>query len=129
MAESELAARGAREVAAIPVEAHAFGQLAEAWGLSGAEQLTLLGSPPRSSYFKWRKEGGALPGDVRERVSHLLGIWKALNIQFSDPAVADGWLRRSNHAFEDASALDVMLGGRVADIIKVRDHLDAFRGG
>lgn len=129
MAEQELATQSGGEAAALPVDAHAFGQLADAWDLTTTEQMTLLGSPPRSSFFKWRKEGGALPGDVRERVSHLLGIWKALNIHFSDQHLADGWLRRGNRAFEGASALDMMLGGQVADIIRVRDHLDALRGG
>lgn len=128
MVETELAALGAGEATAIPAEAHAFGQLADAWRLNTAEQIRLLGSPPRSSFFKWRKEGVGLPGDVRERISHLIAIWKALNIQFIDPRLADEWLRRPNRAFE-GSALDVMLGGKVADIIKVRDHLDFYRGG
>ena len=33
----------------------AFERIAQAWGLSVDEQLCLLGQPPRSTYFAWRK--------------------------------------------------------------------------
>jgi hypothetical protein len=33
----------------------AFGRIATAWGLSVDEQLRLLGDPPRSTFFAWRK--------------------------------------------------------------------------
>ena len=32
----------------------AFSRIADAWGLSVDEQLRLLGSPPRSTFFSWR---------------------------------------------------------------------------
>src|SRR3546814_11817057 len=84
---------------AIPVGLDAFTPIAEAWGLSTDDQIRLLGSPARSTFFKWKKEGGALPRDTAERISHLLAIWKALQILFTDPQRSDGWLRRSNAFF------------------------------
>ncbi len=33
----------------------AFSRIAEQWGLTVDEQLRLLGEPPRSTYFAWRK--------------------------------------------------------------------------
>ena len=33
----------------------AFIRIAEAWGLTVEEQLRLLGQPPRSTFFAWRK--------------------------------------------------------------------------
>src|SRR3546814_19745544 len=76
-----------------------------------------------------KKEGGALPRDTAERISHLLAIWKALQILFTDPQRSDGWLRRSNAFFDGVSALDVMLEGNFYDIVRVRPSLDAQRGG
>ena len=109
----------------------AFFSLAEHWKLRGAEQRTLLGDPPESTYFKWKKQqDGALSRDVIERISYLLGIWKDLQILFPDPAQADAWLRKPNDAplFGGRPALDRMLSGHVADLYVVRQYLDAQRG-
>lgn len=110
-------------------EIEAFSSLAEQWELSTDEQIKLLGSPARSTFFKWKKEGGNLPNDTIERISHLLSIFKSLEILFQDPDVADRWIKLSNDYFAGRSALDVMLGGTVVDIYKVREYLDAQRGG
>lgn len=109
----------------------AFARIAEAWKLSVPEQLRLLGIASRSSYFKWRKEAAPrLSPDTLERLSYLLGIYKALQILFPVPERADEWLRRPNDAplFGGRSALDLMLSGRVADLYLVRQYLDAERG-
>jgi len=109
----------------------AFFALAERWKLKVAEQRTLLGDPPESTYFKWKKQqDGALSRDAIERISYLLGVWKDLQILFPDPAQADAWVRRPNTAplFGGRSALDRMLSGNVADLYVVRQYLDAQRG-
>ncbi|MBN8728330.1 MAG: DUF2384 domain-containing protein [Xanthomonadales bacterium] len=109
----------------------AFFRIAEQWGLSAEQERVLLGAPGRSTYFRWKKErAGALSRDTLERISYLLGIYKALHILFPDPAQADGWLRRANAAplFGGASALDRMLAGQVGDLQLVRQYLDAQRG-
>lgn len=113
----------------IPVAMEAFTSLADAWEISTDDQIKLLGSPGRSTFFKWKKEGGSIPRDAIERISHLLGIYKALQILLPDPISADEWVKKKNNYFSDQSALEVMLGGDVVDIYKVRQHLDAQRGG
>lgn len=108
-----------------------FFRLAEAWQLRVAEQRKLLGDPPESTFYKWKREQDGAPGrDVVERISYLLGIFKALQILFPDPAQADAWLRKSNQAalFGGHSALERMLSGNVADLFVVRQYLDAQRG-
>ena len=115
--------------AATPDTFDAFLRLAELWELNTDHRLTLLGSPARSTYFKWRKERGSMSADTEERISHLLAIFKALQILFPEPARADAWLRRCNAFFGERSALEVMLGGQLADILTVRAYLDAQRGG
>ena len=69
------------------------------------------------------------PPDTTERVSHLLSIWKALRILFTVDERGDEWIRAPNEYFDGASALDVMLSGKFADLYKVRIYLDAQRGG
>ncbi|HEY3520670.1 MAG TPA: MbcA/ParS/Xre antitoxin family protein [Rhodanobacteraceae bacterium] len=109
----------------------AFFRLAERWDLRAAEQRKLLGDPPESTFYKWKREqDGALSRDTLERISYLLGIFKALAILFPDPARADAWLRKPNSAstFGGHSALQRMLSGNVADLFVVRQYLDAQRG-
>jgi hypothetical protein len=108
-----------------------FFNIAEKWGLSADEQVILLGRPGRSTYFRWKREpSGPLGHDTLERISYLLGIYKALHILLPDPAQADAWVRRPNAAplFAGHSALERMLGGQVADLYSVRQYLDAQRG-
>jgi len=109
----------------------AFFRLAGVWDLRVAEQRKLLGDPPESTFYKWKRElDGSLGRDTLERISYLLGIWKALQILFPDPAQADAWLRKPNAAalFGGHSALERMLSGNVADLFVVRQYLDAQRG-
>jgi len=110
----------------------AFYGLASLWKLSVAEQMTLLGISARSTYFQWKKHPDtALPKDTLERISYLLGIYKALQILLPEAAAADAWVRQPNQAplFGGRSALDRMLSGHVADLFEVRRYLDAQRGG
>ena len=109
----------------------AFMNIAEAWGLTVAEQLKLLGIASRSTFFTWRREREPrLPRDTLERLSYLLGIYKSLQILLPDPKVADQWVRKPNTAptFGGGSALERMLSGQVADLYVVRQYLDAERG-
>jgi hypothetical protein len=109
----------------------AFTRIAELWHLSISDQLALLGITSRSTYFKWRKEPQPkLPRDTLERLSYLLGIYKALQLLLPDSHAADEWIRRPNDAplFGGRSALDRMLSGNVADLFIVRQYLDAQRG-
>ena len=108
-----------------------FFNLAERWKLRVADQRKLLGDPPESTFYKWKRErDGTLSRDTLERVSYLLGIFKALAILFPQPDRADAWLRKPNSAptFGGKSALDRMLSGNVADLFVVRQYLDAQRG-
>ena len=109
-----------------------FFRIAAAWQLSPDEQITLLGNPARSTFYKWKRDGAKeLPRDVLERISYIFGIYKDLQILLPEPAAADAWIRNANtaHLFRGHSALDRMLSGNVADLYVVRQYLDAQRGG
>jgi len=109
-----------------------FFRIAEAWKLSADEARRLLGDPPRSTYFLWKRTGeGQLSRDTLERISYVLGIYKALQILLPQKEAADAWVRRPNTAplFGGKPALARMLSGNVADLYVVRQYLDAQRGG
>jgi hypothetical protein len=115
-----------------PAALRTFFRIASAWELTQAEARALLGDPPESTYYKWKSgKVGSVPSDLLERISYVLGIYKALQILLPDPAAADAWVRRPNAAplFNGRSALELMLSGRVADLFLVRQYLDWERGG
>lgn len=109
-----------------------FLRIADLWDLSVDQQMTLLGITARSTFFKWKTgPNTALPKDTLERISYILGVYKALQILLPDEQAADEWIKRPNEApfFAGKSALDRMLSGQVADLFIVRQYLDAQRGG
>lgn len=110
----------------------AFFKIAERWYLDTDEQMGLLGLSARSTYFKWKKDlDGHLSLDTLERISYLLGIFKALHVLLPDEQAADSWIRKPNSAsiFGGKPALKRLLSGRVSDLYVVRQYLDAQRGG
>jgi hypothetical protein len=118
--------------AAAPGALRTFFRIADAWGLSTADARTLLGSPPSSTFFKWKAgQVGGVGRDVLERVSYVFGIYQALQILLPDASAADAWVRQPNTAppFHGTSALERMRSGNVADLFVVRQYLDAERGG
>jgi hypothetical protein len=115
-----------------PAALRAFFRIADLWHLSVEEQMQLLGLTTRSTFFNWQKDPEvSVPKDTLERISYVLGIYKALQILLPDDKAADGWIRRpnTNPLFGGRSALDRMLSGQVADLFVVRQYLDAQRGG
>lgn len=108
-----------------------FFRITDAWGLTADQERRLLGNPGRSTFFRWKAgQHGSLTHDVLERISYVLGIYKALHILLPSRSHADGWVQRPNTAplFGGGSALDRMLGGQVSDLFVVRQYLDAQRG-
>jgi len=110
----------------------AFFRLADIWDLTPKEQMVLLGVTARSTFYKWKQNQDIhISRDTIERVSYLLGIYKALQILLPGERSADAWLRKPNSAplFAGGSALDRMLGGNVSDLYVVRNYLDAELNG
>ena len=99
------------------------------WELTDEQAATLLDMPVRT-FRRWKAEGaGRISRDGRARLSNLMGIHKALRIIFTEPQRGYAWMRTGNSVFAGASALDVMLGGELTDIMRVRRYMDAERGG
>jgi uncharacterized protein (DUF2384 family) len=106
-----------------------FFGIMDAWEVRDADAQVLLGRPSRTTFYGWKKaEGGKLSHDTLERVSYVLGIYKALQLLFSNPDQADAWMKKPNAAFGGQSALERALGGRVVDLAEVRQYLDFVRG-
>jgi antitoxin Xre/MbcA/ParS-like protein len=113
-----------------PAGIRTFFRIADRWDLTAEQQRRLLGEPPRSTFYKWRGgDYGGVRADTLERLSHLFGVYGALHGLFLDKRQADEWVRWPNDAFAGKSALDHMLGGRVADLYDVRRYAEAAAEG
>ncbi|MEO1169977.1 MAG: MbcA/ParS/Xre antitoxin family protein [Pseudomonadota bacterium] len=95
------------------------------------EQASILLDVPVRSYRRWKADGepGRIDRDTKARLSNLMGIHKALRYMFRETQRIYGWVQRPNAAFGGRSALDIMLGGELTDLMRVRRYLDAERGG
>jgi len=99
------------------------------WGVNDDQAATIL-DVPRRTFARWKAgELGRFGRDGKARLSNLLGVHKALKIVFSDASRGYAWIKAPNQAFGGRSALDVMLGGELTDLMRVRRYLDAERGG
>jgi hypothetical protein len=108
-----------------------FFTICDFWKLGSAEQMTLLGGIPKSTYHAYRKlPEVSLGRDLLERISLVMGIFKALEILFQSQEQAHRWIHQPNTAapFHGQSALDRMKAGSLVDLAVVRQYLDSQRG-
>jgi hypothetical protein len=110
----------------------AFFKVIEAWSLSDDAARRLLGGVSTGLYYPLKKgdKQKTLDQDKLTRISLLVGIFKALNILYSRK-LADKWisLPNSNPMFEAEAPLSYMIRGGLPAILRVRQLLDARRGG
>lgn len=108
-----------------------FFNIVREWGLKDVEAQRLL-AVPATTYKRWKRapERATLDQDKLERLSYVLGIYKALQILLPRADAAAGWIKRPNAGspFGGAPPVQRMLSGQVSDLFVVRNWLDAQRG-
>lgn len=108
-----------------------FLQIMDKWGIKDPDARQLLGGISSGSYYSWKKQPKrVLDQDTLIRISLLLGIFKALNILYSE-SLADAWitLPNRNPMFRGQSPLAYMIERGQPGMLHVRQLLDARRGG
>jgi len=106
-----------------------FFNIMSAWRVKGKDQIVLLGKPAESTFYNWKKgKVSSLSIDTLERISYVMGIYKALGILFPTREQADAWPAKSNKAFNEETALEFMLKGSMIHLSDMRRYLDAQRG-
>jgi hypothetical protein len=91
----------------------------------------LLGGISNGPFYEMKKNPDrVLDSDRLTRISYLIGIFKALNILYSDK-LADNWIQlpNSNPIFGRQTPLTYMVKGGQQAMQTVRRLLDARRGG
>ena len=106
-------------------------RIADRWKLRDEDTRALLGGMSSWSFYGLkRRPNKALDEDQLTRISLLIGVFKALNILYSQK-LADSWisLANTNPMFGGDSPLNYMKKGGIPAIIRIRQLLDARRGG
>ena len=110
----------------------AFLRIAEKWGVKDRDARVLLGGMSSGSFYDVKKESTqrVLDKDTLTRISLLVGIFKALNILYSQH-LADSWmtLPNSNPMFRGSIPLAYILRLGQPGMMQLRQMLDARRGG
>ena len=105
----------------------AFFNIMQAWEVEDETARALLGSPPGQTFNNWKTNPDAsLSHETLERISHVLGIYKALQVLLQDDKAADAWVKKPNSAsiFSGASALDLMIRD-LSGLVQVREYLES----
>ena len=83
------------------------------------------------SFYAMKSRGSKnLDEDQLTRISLLVGIYKALNILYS-PKLANAWMKlpNANSMFGGDSPLNYIRRGGIPALLRIRQLLDARRGG
>ena len=127
---ADLSSRAVQEKLS-PIAIRAFFRLTAHWKLRDEDARGLLGGISNGSFYQLKRSPAkTLDQDKLTRVSLLVGIFKALNILYS-PKLADAWVQlpNSNPIFSGETPLAYMRKGGVPSMLRVRQLLDARRGG
>jgi hypothetical protein len=114
-----------------PAAVKAFLRIRELWELRDEDARLLLGGMSNGAFYEWkRKARGTLDQDRLTRISILTGVFKALNILYGTK-LADRWVQlpNENPMFEGEAPLAYMIKGGQPAMLRVRQLLDARRGG
>ena len=125
-AKQQLAERTPGERQALALEG--FFNIMRLWAVENEDARSILGSPAVRTFYAWkRKPPTKLPEDTLRRIGYVAGIWKALQIVYSDAKLADTWVSRPNDFFGGQTPLQRMAAGDVTDLAAVRAYIDAAR--
>src|SRR5882724_10163510 len=114
-----------------PAAIRVFLKISELWELRDEDARQLLGGMSNGAFYELkRKARGAVDQDRLTRISILTGVFKALNILYSKK-LADRWVQlpNDNPMFAGESPLFYMIKGGQPAMMRVRQLLDARRGG
>lgn len=109
----------------------AFFKLAQAWELRDEAARQLLGGVSNGVFYQLKRgQKKTLDQDKLTRISLLVGVFRALNILYTRK-LADAWvnLPNTNPMFEGEAPLNYMIKGGVPALVRIRQLLDARRGG
>src|SRR5437588_3276659 len=127
---ADLSSRKERERLS-PAGLKAFFNIQARWNVRDEDARALLGGVTNGPFYEMKRNPARLlDTDRLTRVSYLIGIFKGLNILYSEK-LADSWVQlpNANPLFAGQTPLAFMIKGGLPAIQIVRRLLDARRAG
>ena len=126
----DLSVRSERERLS-PAALRAFFNIMTRWQVRDEDARALLGGVSNGPFYEMKKNPErVLDPDRLLRISYVIGIFKALNLLYSN-TLADAWMSRpnSNAIFAAQTPLAYLIAGGLPAMQVVRRLLDARRAG
>lgn len=127
--EAVLKTRDTAQMNAVALKAYA--RIADAWSLS-LKEASALADMSESTWKRAKKPhfAGELTRDQLLRLSAVIGIYKSLELYFSEP-IARSWFTHHNTGplFAGQRPIDTAIEEGLPQILNIRTYLDALRGG
>ena len=114
-----------------PAAGRTFFNIMTRWNIRDENARMLLGGISNGPFYEMKKNPDrVLDTDRLTRISYLIGIFKALNILYSEK-LADSWVQlpNGNPIFAGQTPVAYMVKGGLPAMQTVRRLLDARRGG
>ena len=114
-----------------PAALRAFFNIMDRWEIRDDDARQLMGGISSGAYYEFKKKPNRiLDQDRLQRISYLIGIFKALNILYGT-RLADKWIQlaNTNPLFTGRTPLAYIMQGGTPAMEVVRRLLDARRGG
>jgi hypothetical protein len=114
-----------------PAIVKAVTRAADFWELRNADAAALFDVPLATwNRMKAGQFRGTLDRDKLMRASLIVGIFKGLRLLFNGP-LEHGWPKAVNAGplYRGRSPVAFMIEGGIPAMMRVRDHVDALRGG
>lgn len=109
----------------------AYARIANSWTMS-LKEAAALADMSESTWKRAKKPNfaGELTKDQLLRLSAVIGIYKSLDLYFSEP-LARNWFTRPNTGplFGGSRPVETAIEGGLPQILAIRTYLDALRGG
>jgi hypothetical protein len=114
-----------------PAIVKAVTRAADFWALRNVDAAALFDVPLATwNRMKAGQFRGTLDRDKLMRASLIVGIFKGLRLLFNGP-LEHGWPKAANAGplYQGRSPVAFMIEGGIPAMMRVRDHVDALRGG
>ena len=110
----------------------ATSRLLDSWRVKDESAYRLAGARSLRTWQRMKRNDwqGELSQDELTRMSALIGLYQGLHVYFGSD-LADEWVSLENEGpvFGGQAPLKFMLEGGIPAIVRVRDYVDALRGG
>ena len=109
----------------------AFFRITDEWGCTGEDQRKLLGNIGKTTLQKYKQLPPVrLSQDTMERISYIIGIYKAVQMLYPTPERANRrmMLTTTEAPFGGVSALEFMKRSQMKHLMLTRQYFDAKRG-